>query len=177
MTVAVLNHILRKGVQKLYDIEIFFSNTNLVRHLDSILTGYDINNIGYDINNIGYDINNIGYDINNIGYDINNIGYDFNNIGYDINNIGYDINNIGYDNFHDICMYLLNKYVPIKCKYLRANDGPFMNKDPRKAVMFRSRLKNNYNKDRSDLSKLAYNKQRNKCTNLFRKAKRDYYSN
>ena len=88
--------------------------------------------------------------------------------------IGYDINNIGYDNFHGICMNL-NKYAPIKCKYLRTNDGPFMNKELRKAVMFRSRLKNNYNKDKSDLSKLAYNKQRNKCTNLFRKAKRDYY--
>ena len=71
-------------------------------------------------------------------------------------------------------MNLLNKYAPIKCKYLRANDGPFMN-ELRKAVMFRSRLKNNYNKDKSDLSKLAYNKQRNKCTNLFRKAKMDYY--
>ena len=74
-----------------------------------------------------------------------------------------------------VYMNLLNKYAPIKCKYLRANDGPFMNKELRKTVMFRSRRKNNYNKDKSDLSKLAYNKQRNKCTNLFRKAKRDYY--
>ena len=49
-----------------------------------------------------------------------------------------------------------------------------MNNERRKAVMFRSRLKNNYYKDKSDLSKLAYNKQRNKCTHLFRKAKRDY---
>ena len=43
-------------------------------------------------------------------------------------------------------MNLLNGYAPIKCKYLRANDGPFMNKELRKAVMFRSRLKNNYNR-------------------------------
>ena len=52
-------------------------------------------------------------------------------------------------------MNLLNKYVPIKCKYLRANDGSFMNKELRKAIMFRSRLKNKHNKDKSDLSQLA----------------------
>ena len=128
MTVTVLYSYFKKRrpqIVRYRDYKVF-SNTNFVRHLDSILTGYDINNIGYD-------------------------------------------------NFHDICMNLLNKYVPIKCKYLRANDGSFMNKELRKAVMFTSSLKNDYNKDKSDLSKLAYNKQRNKCTNLFRKAKRDYY--
>ena len=59
-------------------------------------------------------------------------------------------------------MNLLDEHVPIKCKYLRVNDGPFMNKDLHKAVMCRFRLKNKFNKDKSDLSKSAYNKQRNK---------------
>ena len=105
MTVTVLKSYFKKRRAKIVryrDCKVF-SKTNFVRHLYSILTGYEINNIGYD-------------------------------------------------NFHDICMNLLNKYVPIKCKYLRANDGPFMNKELRKAVIFRSRLKNNYNKDKSDLS-------------------------
>ena len=39
---------------------------------------------------------------------------------------------------------LLNKHAPIKRKYLRANDGPFMTKELRKAIMHRSKLKNRY---------------------------------
>ena len=84
MTVTVLKSYFKKKRPKIVRYRDYkvFSNINFVRHLDSILTGYDINNIGYD-------------------------------------------------NFHDICMNLLNKYVPIKYKYLRANDGPFMNKELR----------------------------------------------
>ena len=39
-------------------------------------------------------------------------------------------------------MNILNKHVPIKLKYIRANDGPFMNKELRKEIMIRSKLKN-----------------------------------
>ena len=38
-------------------------------------------------------------------------------------------------------MNVLDKYVPIKLKYLRANDGSFMNTKLRKEVMLRSKLK------------------------------------
>ena len=43
--------------------------------------------------------------------------------------------------------------------------------------MFRSKLKNIYNKKKTLASYIAYKKQRNNCTNLFRKAKRDFYNN
>ena len=36
----------------------------------------------------------------------------------------------------------LNKHVPIKRKYVRANDGPFVTKELRKAIMHRSKRKN-----------------------------------
>ena len=74
-------------------------------------------------------------------------------------------------------MNLLNDYVTVKCKYLRGNDGPYMNKELRKAVMCRSRVKNRFYKEKSDLSRSAYKRQRNKCVNLFKKAKSDYYRN
>ena len=69
-------------------------------------------------------------------------------------------------------MNIFNKHVPIKLKYIRANDGPFMNKELRKEIMIRSKLKNIFNRGKTDASFLAYKKQRNKCTTLLRKAKR-----
>ena len=41
---------------------------------------------------------------------------------------------------------ILNRYAPLKKKYLRANDGPFMTKELRKATMTRSRLKSIFNR-------------------------------
>ena len=73
-------------------------------------------------------------------------------------------------------MELLNIHAPIKLKYVQANNGPFMTKELRKAIMLRSRLKNVF-KDKSEESKLSYTKQRNKCTHLLRKSKRNFYSN
>ena len=41
--------------------------------------------------------------------------------------------------------------------------------------MTRSRLRNKFKKNRTDDNRKAYNTQRNKCVNLLRKNKRDYY--
>ena len=73
-------------------------------------------------------------------------------------------------------MRVLNKHAPLKYKRIRANSVPFMNKSLSKQVMTRSRLKNKFNKDPSIVNEIAYKKQRNLCVNLFRKAKREYYS-
>ena len=81
------------------------------------------------------------------------------------------------DTSEDVFMNIFNKHVPIKFKYVRANDGPFMTKQLQKEVMIRSNLKNICNRDKSDAFYLAYKKQRNKCTNLLRKAKRTFYNN
>ena len=50
-------------------------------------------------------------------------------------------------------MELLNIHAPIKLKYVRANNGPFMTKELRKAIMLRSRLKNVFNRDKNEESK------------------------
>ena len=84
---------------------------------------------------------------------------------------------IDYDTFQTIVMRVLDHHAPLKKKYLRANNLPFMNKALSKAVMNRSRLRNKFLKDPSGINKINYTKYRNYCTRLFRKEKKSYYSN
>ena len=59
------------------------------------------------------------------------------------------LNNISKENFQNmtlnafktIFMVLLDKFVPMKHKYITVNQAPFMNKTLNKSVMNRSRLK------------------------------------
>ena len=70
----------------------------------------------------------------------------------------------------------MNKQAPLKQKYIRANDEPFMSKNLRKAIMKRSRLKNRFNKNRTDENWLAYKTQRNLCVKILRENKKSYYA-
>ena len=80
-----------------------------------------------------------------------------------------DINNICYQEFDNTVIDILNRHAPIKYKYIRANEAPFMNKEYKRAIMVRSKLRNKYNKNPSTQSLTTYKKQRNKCTNLLKK--------
>ena len=51
-----------------------------------------------------------------------------------------------------------------------------MSKALHKAIMVRSKLKNKYNKIRTEENWDSYKKQRNFCVNLLRKTKKEYYS-
>ena len=51
-----------------------------------------------------------------------------------------------------------------------------MNKVLSKAFMKRSKLKNNYNKNPTVENNTIYKKYRNYCTNLLKRAKKDYYN-
>ena len=88
-----------------------------------------------------------------------------------------DINNIELDTFHNIFLSVLNEHAPLKQKHLRANHGSFVTKELRKAIMKRSRLRNVYLQYRTEISKIAYNKQRNICVSLLKKSKRSYFGN
>ena len=83
---------------------------------------------------------------------------------------------INYDTFEQIFMELLNKNAPIKMKYLRANNAPFMTKQLGKSIMNRTRLKNKFLKIPSIENELKYKKQRNYCVTLLRKEKKKYFS-
>ena len=69
------------------------------------------------------------------------------------------------------------QYVPMKQKYLKANQGRLMTKDLHKAVMKRSRLRNKFLRDRTEMSRKEYRKRRNFCGNLLKKAKREHFAN
>ena len=84
---------------------------------------------------------------------------------------------VNYDTFEEIVVRLLNQYAPIKERYVRANNSPFMNKTLSKAIMNRSRLRNRFTKNPTPENKSNYNKYRNYCTGLFRKGKKLFYDN
>ena len=84
---------------------------------------------------------------------------------------------MNYDNFLEIFINILNKHAPLKQKIVRGNQAPFMTKALSKAIMKRSKLKNNFNKYPSDENNRLYKKQRNYCVNLLTKEKKKYYNN
>ena len=51
----------------------------------------------------------------------------------------------------------------------------FVAKDLSKAVMKRSKLRNNYWKNKNDANKMLYKKYINHCVSLLRKSKTSYY--
>ena len=52
-----------------------------------------------------------------------------------------------------------DKHAPLKKRYVRANQSPFMNKKLSKEIMKRSRLRNKFLNTKSDIDRKAYNKQ------------------
>ena len=88
-----------------------------------------------------------------------------------------DPSNLNYSSFETAFDRVLDKHAPVKKKYVRANDKPFMTRALRKATMLRSMLRNKYNEDRTAENWNKFRKQRNSCAKLFRKEKRNYYNN
>lgn len=71
---------------------------------------------------------------------------------------------------------LLNIQAAYKKKIFRGSNSPFMTKTLRKAIMIRSRLKNGFNKTKSDENWLLGNTQRTFLTTLFRNDTKDHFS-
>ena len=74
-------------------------------------------------------------------------------------------------------MKVLNAHAPKKQRVTRGNHQPFMNKTLSKAFMHRSKLKNLFNKNPTEMNKTNYKRQRNFCVNLLKREKRNYYNN
>ena len=96
----------------------------------------------------------------------------------DIQNASFICNtddaNVNYNNLVNTFHEIVNKHAPIKHKIVRGNQAPFMNRDLRKAIYNRSRLKNNLNKNPTKENSKNYKKQRNLCVTLRRKAIKSY---
>ena len=82
-----------------------------------------------------------------------------------------------YDTFTKTFENILNRHAPLKKKKLRGNDGGFASKELRKAWYKRSRLRNIYNKNKTEESWNTFKRQRNICTSLKRKAKKNFFLN
>ena len=57
-------------------------------------------------------------------------------------------------------MEILDKFAPLKKKQIRANHSKFVTKELRKAIMLRSKLRNQFLKTKTQDSKSKYNKQK-----------------
>ena len=86
-------------------------------------------------------------------------------------------NDNGLERFCTVATNTLNKFAPIKKKYARGNQMPFMTKELSKEIMTRSKLRNKYLKERTEENRLLFTQQRNKCVSLLRKNKKTYYDN
>ena len=70
-----------------------------------------------------------------------------------------------------------NKHAPMKTKIIRGNDAPFVTVELRKEIRHRSRLCNIARKVKTAEAKLAFTKQRNKCTRIRRENQKAYFEN
>ena len=88
-----------------------------------------------------------------------------------------NLNQLSNDEYVFLVTDIFNRHAPLKTRYVRANDNPFITKELRKEHMRRTRLKNKYLKSKSEQDLAAYKTQRNKCVSLLRKTKKSYFSN
>ena len=79
-------------------------------------------------------------------------------------------------NLKNVFTSKLNKHAPKKRKWIRGNHKPHINKELRKAIMKRSRLKNKANKTKKPIDISNFKKQRNYLVNLNKQAKFEYFS-
>ena len=82
-----------------------------------------------------------------------------------------------FSSFHREFQFYLERHAPLQKKILRANHKDFIDKTICKEIMYRSQLKNKFNRNPTHRNKLNYRKQRNKCVNLVRQARRNLFTN
>ena len=87
------------------------------------------------------------------------------------------LESVSYNEFEKAFLTILNKQAPLKTKFIRNSNNPFMTKELRKAIMKRSQLKNRYNKNHNYKNWYLYKKQKNFWVSLLRKTKRNYFKN
>ena len=84
--------------------------------------------------------------------------------------------NENYELITNVFSNIVEKHAPLKKKFLRGNQAPFMTKEFRKAIYNRSRLRNKFCKIPSEENEKLYKKQRNKCVAIRKKSIRNYFN-
>ena len=80
-----------------------------------------------------------------------------------------------YDQLTTDFRNIVDKHAPIKTKFLRGNNAPFMNRELKKAMYTRARFKTRLNKHPSRENEVAFKKQRNRCVALRKKAIKNHF--
>ena len=75
-------------------------------------------------------------------------------------------NDLEFDLFKAALNEAIQRHAPIKQRYVRANQAPFINKTINKEIMKSSQLRNKFLNTKSDIDRKAYNKQHNLCVSL-----------
>ena len=74
-------------------------------------------------------------------------------------------------------LHYVNERIPLKSRYVRANQVLYMKKIISKAIMVKSRLKNKYMKNISEGNKINHMRQINYCVKLLKKEKKNFFAN
>ena len=82
-----------------------------------------------------------------------------------------------YDEFEAVFLNELNYHAPLKKKFIKHNNNPFLTKDLRKQIMARPKFGNIFNSKKNYENWCKYKRQRNLCLNLLRKTKKSFYKN
>ena len=82
-----------------------------------------------------------------------------------------------YSSFEKTFVDTLNIHAPLKKKVIRANQAPYVTKRMRKAIMRRTQLQNKYFKYKTPEILSNYKKQKNFCSKLYKKEKKQFYNN
>ena len=82
-----------------------------------------------------------------------------------------------YTDFETTFLRVLDKHAPIKCKFVRANEAPYMTKSLRKAIMKRSELETKFYKCRTIKNYRKFRKHKNFVSKLYKKERKLFYAN
>ena len=81
-----------------------------------------------------------------------------------------------YKLFEKVHEDILNTHAPLKTKLIRGNDKPYVNKELRKELMVKRKLKHVANTTHLETDIKSFKRQRNKCVFLNRKRKKEAYA-
>ena len=103
--------------------------------------------------------------------------FDYENFEYDLK-FSLTSNEVStYSSFEKTFVDTLNIHAPLKKKVIRANQAPYVTKRMRKAIMRRTQLQNKYFKYKTPEILSNYKKQKNFCSKLYKKEKKQFYNN
>ena len=78
--------------------------------------------------------------------------------------------------FDEKFLEVLDKHAPLKKKLLRANHASYVSKALQKAIMRRSYLEKVYFKNHTENSLRAFKKQKNFCSQLYKKERKKFFN-